>query len=118
MQAMKHLFAFVLSASLASFACCAESTAPTGGSMKTTPTFACGDSLKRADATQRSGTPCNIAREYCYEAAGGAAFSHGAHCRPLPKPGATCSDIAAASDAGAICNGAANTGLRVQFTYP
>lgn len=122
-QTLRELVAFILAASLASFASSTESAAPSSrmAPMKTSSsmaTFACADSLPRADGTQSAGTPCNIAREYCYEASGGAPFSHGAHCRPLPNPGATCSDIAAASDAGAVCTGTATTGLRVQFTYP
>jgi hypothetical protein len=81
-------------------------------------TFACGDSLKRVDGTQRAGTPCNVEREYCYEASGGAAFSHGAHCRPLPKPGLTCAQLVAAAGAGASCTGTPTTGLRVHFAFP
>ena len=123
---MKSLVAFVLAASLASFACSMrpESATPASdvASTKTSipaATFACGDSLQRADGTQSAGTPCNIAREYCYEASGGAAISHGAHCRPLPKPGATCADIVAdIGAAGSACTGTASSGLRVEFTFP
>ena len=123
MRQMKLLAALILAATLASFACSLESATPSSKAapMKTsnsTATFPCGDSLQRADGTQSAGTPCSIAREYCYEASGGAAFSHGAHCRPLPKPGATCADLVAASEAGAACTGTALTGLRVQFTFP
>jgi hypothetical protein len=80
--------------------------------------FACSDSLQRADGAQRAGTHCNIEREYCYEASGGAALSHGAHCRALPKPGATCSDLVAIAGAGSSCTGAPSSGLRLQFAYP
>ena len=75
----------------------------------------CADSLLRADGTQRSAT-CTLAREYCYEASGGAAFSHGAYCRPLPKPNATCADIP--TGPGAACTGTRETGLRVTFAFP
>lgn len=78
-------------------------------------TFTCADSLSRADGT-RSRTTCVLAREYCYEASGGAAISHGARCRPLPKPKATCADIAV--DAGGSCTGTPDTGLRVDFAFP
>jgi hypothetical protein len=78
-------------------------------------TFVCADSLPRADGGQVS-TTCVLAREYCYEASGGAAFSHGAHCRPLPKPNATCADIATA--AGSSCTGTPETGMRVAFAFP
>jgi hypothetical protein len=78
-------------------------------------TFVCADSLRRADGTQKSGT-CIIAREYCYEASGGAAFSHGAHCRPLPKPRATCADVS--TGAGSSCTGTPETGIRATFAYP
>lgn len=78
-------------------------------------TFACADSLPRADGTQQSAT-CVLGREYCYEASGGPPMSHGAHCRPLPKPNATCADLA--TSAGSSCTGTAETGLRVAFAYP
>jgi hypothetical protein len=78
-------------------------------------TFVCADSLRRADGTQKSAT-CVLAREYCYEASGGAAVSHGAHCRPLPKPNATCADVAAG--AGSSCTGTPETGIRAAFAYP
>jgi hypothetical protein len=78
-------------------------------------TFVCADSLARADGTQKS-TTCVLAREYCYEASGGAAFSHGAHCRPLPHPKATCADVA--TGAGSSCTGTPETGLRASFAYP
>lgn len=78
-------------------------------------TFVCADSLPRADGTQESAT-CVLAREYCYEASGGAAFSHGAHCRPLPKPNATCADLKAG--AGSSCTGTPETGIRAAFAYP
>ena len=80
------------------------------------PTFVCTDSLRRLDGTQKS-TTCVLAREYCYEASGGPAFSHGAHCRPLPKPHATCADLAA-SGAGSTCTGTPETGLLVTFAFP
>jgi hypothetical protein len=79
-------------------------------------TFACADSLPRADGTQQSTTACALAREYCYEASGGAAFSHGAHCRPLPKPNATCADLP--SPPGSSCAGTPASGLRVAFAFP
>jgi hypothetical protein len=78
-------------------------------------TFVCADSLRRADGTQES-TTCVLAREYCYEASGGAAFSHGAHCRKLPQPNATCADVV--TGAGSSCAGTAETGMRVTFAYP
>ena len=77
--------------------------------------FLCADSLRRADGTQKSVT-CLRAREYCYEASGGAALSHGAICRPLPKPNATCADIV--TGAGGACTGTPETGLRVTFAFP
>lgn len=78
-------------------------------------TFVCADSLPRADGTQESAT-CVLAREYCYEASGGAAFSHGAHCRPLPKPKATCADVS--TGAGSSCTGTPETGLHAAFAFP
>lgn len=78
-------------------------------------TFACADSLPRADGTQQSAT-CVLAREYCYEASGGAAVSHGAHCRPLPKPNATCADLP--SVAGSSCTGTPEIGIRATFAFP
>ena len=117
-----HRFTSVLALSLAAFACGAKSATPPGprapaDASHATTTFACGDSLPRADGTQRSGTPCNIAREYCYEASGGTPVSHGAQCRALPTSGATCADLIAGI-AGATCSGTTATGLRVQFAYP
>lgn len=120
---MKLLPAVGVAALLASFACSvlsqatapASDVAPTKATNSAT-TIVCGDSLRRADGTQRAGTPCNITREYCYEASGGAAISHGAHCRPLPKPGATCVDVV--TYAGSSCTGTPATGLRVQFAFP
>jgi hypothetical protein len=79
-------------------------------------TFVCADSLRRLDGTQTSAT-CVLARDYCYEASGGAAFSHGAHCRPLPKANATCADLAA-TGAGSSCTGTPETGLLVTFAFP
>lgn len=81
-------------------------------------TFACDDSLQRADGTQRTGARCIVAREYCYEASGGAAMSHGAQCRSLPASIATCDALAASIGAGASCTGAEATGFRVHFAYP
>jgi hypothetical protein len=78
-------------------------------------TFVCADSLRRSDGTQAS-TTCLLAREYCYEASGGAAFSHGAHCRPLPRANATCADVA--SGAGSSCTGTNETGLFATLAYP
>lgn len=78
-------------------------------------TFVCADSLQRADGTQKNAT-CVLAREYCYEASGGAAFSHGAHCRPLPAPDARCADLA--TSPGSSCTGAPETGFIVKFAYP
>jgi hypothetical protein len=118
-RTLRELVAFVLAASLASFACSTESAAPSSKKTSSSAaTFACADSLQRVDGTQRAGTPCNIAREYCYEASGGTPFSHGAHCRPLPKSGATCADIVALIGAGSAGTGTPITGLRVQFAYP
>jgi hypothetical protein len=78
-------------------------------------TFVCADSLPRADGTQKSAT-CVLGREYCYEASGGAAFSHGAQCRQLPHPNATCADVS--SGPGSSCTGTPATGLRASFAYP
>jgi hypothetical protein len=78
-------------------------------------TFACADSLPRADGTQKS-TTCVLGREYCYEASGGAAFSHGAQCRPLLHANATCADVL--TGPGSSCTGTPETGLRASFAYP
>src|SRR5687768_10318330 len=78
-------------------------------------TFVCAGTLPRADGTQKS-TTCVLAREFCYEASGGAAFSHGAQCRPLPHPNATCADVA--TGAGSSCTGTPETGIRASFAYP
>ena len=78
-------------------------------------TFVCADSLPRADGTQKSAT-CVLAREYCYEASGGVAVSHGAQCRPLPKANATCADVIAGP--GSACTGTPETGLRATFAFP
>ncbi len=79
-------------------------------------TFVCADSLRRLDGTQKSAT-CVLAREYCYEASGGPAFSHGAHCRPLSRPNATCADLDT-TVAGSSCTGTPETGLLVTFAFP
>jgi len=112
---MKLLLAVVLTFPLVHVA---SSTGQTSNSSSNPPgTFACSDSLPREDGSQRAGTPCTIARQYCYEASGGAAISHGAQCRALPKPGATCADLIAGL-AGADCTGTPATGMRVQFAFP
>lgn len=82
---------------------------------KSAATFPCADTLRRADGRQES-TTCVLAREYCYEASGGAAVSHGAHCRPLPKANATCIDVA--SGPGSSCTGTPETGIFSRFAYP
>ncbi len=123
---MRDPGAFLLNAAVVvSFGCATRPmpAASPGGASKApaqsaAATFACGDSLPRADGAQSPGTPCNPAREYCYEASGGAAVSHGAHCRPLPKPGATCADLVAIAGAGSDCTGAPGSGLRLQFAFP
>jgi hypothetical protein len=78
-------------------------------------TFVCADSLARADGSLKS-TTCVLGREYCFEASGGVPVSHGAHCRPLPKPNATCADLVA--EAGSSCTGTPGTGLRQTFAFP
>jgi len=115
----------LIAASVISMACAAR-PGPTALSRGASPatsagrdtTFACGDSLRRADGSQSAGTPCSVAREYCYEASGGAAISHGAHCRPLPRAGATCADLVAIAGAGSECTGDPGRGLRLQFAFP
>lgn len=121
---MKHWVGLLLAASLSCCACSSgtKTAVAPGDSTRaaTAPVamLACGDSLPRMDGSRLEGAPCRADREYCYEASGGAAFSHGAHCRPLPKPGATCSDLVASLGAGTACTGTPDTGLRVAFTYP
>lgn len=78
--------------------------------------FACADSLARADGSQNVGGTCTTGQEYCYEATGGPAISHGAACRTLPKPDATCEDLV--GEPGSSCTGTPETGLRVQFAFP
>jgi len=118
---MKLLLAVVLPLLLAdavpSIGSAESSTGRASSSSNRPATFACSDSLPRADGTQSTGTPCNIARQYCYEASGGAPVSHGAQCRALPRPGATCADLVAGL-AGAVCTGTTVTGMRVQFAFP
>ncbi len=78
--------------------------------------FACADSLDRADGQPRASTFCEKASQYCYEASGGAALSHGAECRPLPGRFATCRDIELAP--GGSCSGDASSGIHIRFAFP
>jgi len=80
--------------------------------------FACFDSVKRSDGLQQANIHCKIGREYCFEATGGAAFSHGANCRALPKLESNCAELVAANGAGASCVGTQASGLRVNFAFP
>lgn len=111
-----HRFQVSVTTLLGALALCACShVQPVDRPAPAETTFVCADSLPRADGTQKSVT-CELAREYCYEASGGVPISHGAHCRPLPKPNATCGDIA--TGAGSSCTGTPRTGLRVEFAFP
>ena len=84
-------------------------------SARAATTFECNDSLPRGDGSRRLGT-CEIRRQYCYEATGGPAVSHGAHCRALPRSDATCADLTGPS--GTSCTGTPDTGLHVHFAFP
>ncbi len=79
------------------------------------PRFACDDSQARADGKTLK-SECVLHKQYCYEASGGAAVSHGAVCRPLPVGAVSCEQLA--QSAGGSCWGTAATGLRVSFAYP
>ncbi len=79
-------------------------------------TFECADSLDRADGQPRKSTLCQTSTEYCYEATGGPALSHGAQCRLLPKDNPTCSGLALMPEGS--CTGDVSTGVHVRFTYP
>jgi hypothetical protein len=91
---------------------CAQSAPRNGAS----PTFECADSLDRADGQARRSTLCQMSTEYCYEATGGTALSHGAQCRLLPKDNPTCSGLVLLP--GGSCTGDVSTGIRVNFAYP
>ena len=82
--------------------------------------FTCADSLARADGLPRQSSQCHLSTEYCYEASGGAALSHGAKCLPLPmmntKTNTNCVDLQLPP--GARCEGAAASGLTVHVALP
>jgi len=79
-------------------------------------TFECADSLARADGQAQRSTACQKSTEYCYEASGGAALSHGAQCRPLPQGNPTCAGLVLPP--GGSCAGDASSGVRVSFAFP
>jgi len=79
-------------------------------------TFQCADSLPRADGQPRRQRRCRKDTQYCYEASGGPAVSHGAQCRPLPKANPSCAGITLA--AGGSCTGDRRTGIHVRFAFP
>lgn len=79
-------------------------------------TFLCADSLNRADGQPRKQTYCKIGSEYCYEATGGPALSHGAQCKPLPTDNPSCSGIPLLP--GGSCSGNRSTGIYVRFAFP
>jgi len=78
--------------------------------------FKCADSIKRVNGQPRGITFCRKKVEYCYEATGGAALSHGAHCRQLPSKNTTCQSLTL--PAGSNCSGDTSIGIRVGFTFP
>jgi len=94
------------------FVSCAQPEPRDGASL----TFECADSLDRDDGQPRKRTSCQMRTEYCYEATGGPALSHGAQCRPLPKDNPTCAGIVLLP--GGSCSGDVSTGIRVNFAFP
>ena len=97
---------------------CIGLAAPCAAQAQPGRTFACHDTLNRADGARRTDQTCELAREYCYEATGGPAYSHGAHCRPLPNPRAGCAELVRGLGAGSMCSGSAQKGFRVDFVFP
>lgn len=120
MKIANALIAILLFASIAGFttrhASAHEAAKPDASN--TPHTFACDDTIARADGSLRTGLRCEVAREFCYEASGGPAIGHGAECRPLPSNDTTCTDLIAQIGAGTTCSGDAGSGLRVGFVFP
>lgn len=114
-QWQKRLFFFLFSLiSISTVTGCVADKAEMG--VETAGEFKCADSIERMDGRPKAITFCRKKVEYCYEATGGAARSHGAHCRLLPSKNATCESLELA--AGSSCSGETSTGIRVDFAFP